>query len=107
MEAINVLQEILKADRAGRDALAQARREKEDFLRDREVLRRQAEERASARAEADVKEGRARELSAAESALKALEEKQEYRLKSLRGSCEAGKEEWAETLFRMVVGLDD
>ena len=107
MEETVILQKILEADRKGRRACEEACRAREDFLRDRDALRRQAEERAEAQAERDVDEARDRALAAAQSSLKALNEKQEYRLRELRARCEAGMEEWAETLFRMVVGLDD
>lgn len=107
MEAVHVLQEILAADRDARNTLAQAGRDKEAFFRDRDNLRRQAEERAAALAEAEVREARAEKLAAAESDRVALDKKQEYRLESLRAYCETKKEEWAETLFRTVVGLDD
>lgn len=107
MDETGILQKILEADRAGREACEDARRAREDFLRDRDELCRQAEERAAAQAERDVEAARDRALEAARAAVETLAEKQEYRLKELRVRCEAGMETWAESLFRMVVGLDD
>lgn len=107
MEVTAVLRDILQADREGRLACQEAFLEKESFLRERDVLRRQAEEGAMTRAVEEVKAARERAGSAAEMALHALEEKQEYRLRELRSRCEAGQEQWAEHIFRMVVGLDD
>ena len=70
-------------------------------------LRRRAEESAMSQAGEDIKAARDRAMGAAEMTLHALEEKQEYRLRELQSRCEAEKEQWAESLFRMVVGLDD
>ena len=107
MDATAVLQKILQADREGRLACEAAHRDKENVLRDRDTLRRQVEERVMTRADEEVKAARERAGNGAEMTLHALEEKQEYRLRELRSRCEAGKEQWAESLFRMVVGLDD
>lgn len=107
MEKAAILQKILQADREGRLACEEAIREKENFIRDRDDLRRRAEESAMSQAGEDIKAARDRAMGAAEMALHALEEKQEYRLRELQSRCEAEKEQWAESLFRMVVGLDD
>lgn len=107
MDSTAILQEILAADRKGREACEAARGEKENFLRDREQLCRRAEELAARRAEEDVKKAESEARERAQAALTSLEDKQKYRLRELRTRCEAGKETWAETLFRTVVGLDD
>jgi len=107
MDTTVILQRILEADRKGREACEEALRDREEFLRDREELHRRTEEQAVAQAERDVKDARERALEAARASLETLDEKQEYRLKELRVRCEAGMETWAESLFRMVVGLDD
>lgn len=107
MEKTAILRKILQADREGRRACEEALEEKEEFLRSRDKLRRQAEEEAMARAGEEITDARERADSTAEEALHALEEKQECRLRELRRRCEAGMEQWAESLFRMVVGLDD
>lgn len=107
MEETVILQKILEADREGRRTCEEARLAKEAFFRDRDNFRREAEELAEARAERDVKKAREQAQEAARASLASLEEKQEYRMKELQTRCEAGLETWAESLFRMVVGLDD
>lgn len=107
MEQLQILHEIIAAERSARDQVTAARREMADFDRNLESLRRQLEAEAVARAKEDVEAARAEELSRVQSELEQLRAAHEKELQTLEGRFLAGRDEWAEKIFRMVVGLDD
>lgn len=107
MEQLQILHEIIAAERSAREDVQKARREKADFDRNLESLRRQLEAEAVTRAKADVEEARRAELSRVQSELEQLGAAHERELAALDSRFETGRDEWAEKIFRMVVGLDD
>ena len=107
MEQMQILHEIIAAERAARDEVTEARREKADFDRNLESLRHQLETEAVARAKEDVEAARAEELSRVQTELEQLRAAHEEALAALDSRFRAGRDEWAEKIFRMVVGLDD
>lgn len=107
MEQLQILHEIIAAERAARDEVTAARREKADFDRNLESLRHQLEAEAIARAKEDVEAARAEELSRVQTELEQLRVAHETELAALNSRFQAGRDEWAEKIFRMVVGLDD
>ena len=107
MEQLQILHEIIAAERSAREEVMAARREKADFDRNLESLRRQLEDEAVARAKEDVEAARTEELSRVQWELEQLSAAHEEALRALDGRFRAGRDEWAEKIFRMVVGLDD
>ena len=107
MEQLQILHEIIAAEQSARATVTAARREKADFDRNLESLRRQLEAEAVARAKEDVETARAEELSRVQSELEQLRAAHAEDLRALEGRFQAGRDEWAEKIFRMVVGLDD
>lgn len=107
MEQLQILHEILAGECSAREEVLRARREKADFDRNLESLRRQLEAEAVARAKEDVEAARRVELSRVQSELEQLRADHERELAALDGRFAAGRDEWAEKIFRMVVSLDD
>lgn len=107
MEQLQILHEIIAAERSARDEVTAARREKADFDRNLESLRHRLEAEAIARAKEDVEAARAEELSRVQTELEQLRAAHETELSSLDSRFQAGRDEWAEKIFRIVVGLDD
>lgn len=107
MEQLQILHEIIAAERAARDDVAAARREKADFYRNMESLRHRLETEAIARAKEDVEAARSEELSRVQTELEQLRATHETELSALESRFQAGRDEWAEKIFRIVVGLND
>lgn len=107
MEQLQILHEIIAAERSARDRVTEARREMADFERNLESLRRQLETEAVTRAKEDVEAARATELARVQSEMEQLRIAHESDLQRLDARFQAGRDEWAERIFRMVVGLDD
>ncbi len=107
MDQLEILHEIIAAERTAREEVRQVRREQVDFDRNLESLRRRLEAEAVERAGEDVELSRAEELSRVQAELEQLRAAQEKELADLEARFTAGKDQWAEKIFRMVVGLDD
>jgi len=107
MEQLQILHEIIAAERSAREEVTAARREKADFDRNLELLRRQMESEAVARAKEDVEKARTEELSRVQTELEQLRTEHEKQLSALDDRFREGRDLWAEKIFRMVVGLDD
>lgn len=107
MDDMQVLHEILAAERAARETVEKARRERVDLQRSLETICRDMEREASAAAQEEIERARRDVLKEAEAALEELDRRYESELSALEERAAAGQELWAEKLFRMVVGLDD
>lgn len=107
MDQLEILHEIIAAERTAREEVRQVRREQVDFDRNLESLRRRLEAEAVERAGEDVELSRAEELSRVQAELEQLRAAQEKELADLEARFTAGKDQWAEKIFRMVVGQDD
>lgn len=107
MEQLQILHEILAAERSAREDVASARREKAEIDRDQECLRQRLKEDAEARAREAIEEARGEELSRVQAELEQLRVAHEEKLASLERRFRDGRDVWTEKIFRMVVGLDD
>lgn len=107
MEEMQVLHEIIAAEREAREAVEKARRERADFDRSLAGLRRDMEARAEEKAREDIERARASVLKESEAALAQMQRQYEAEQAALESKFTAGRDVWAEQIFRMVVGLDD
>lgn len=107
MEQLQILHEILAAERSAREDVASARREKAEIDRDQECLCQRLKEDAEARAREAIEEARGEELSRVQAELEQLRVAHEEKLASLERRFRDGRDVWTEKIFRMVVGLDD
>ncbi len=107
MEAMEVLHQIVAADREARQRLADARQESESFDRRLETLERELAESAMERAEKDVAAARDASRAASEAALSALDQERATAVEFMKRRFAERKDEGVEKLFRAVIGLDD
>lgn len=107
MEQLQILHEILAAERSAREDVASARREKVEIDREQECLRQRLKEDAEARAREAIEAARGEELSRVKAELEQLRVAHEEELDSLERRFRDGRDLWTEKIFRMVVGLDD
>ena len=107
MEAMEVLHEIVAADRQARQAYERAQSRNRDFDSNLDILRRRLENQAMDRARREVEQARTKALADAKSAMDGLEEQYRRELAALEERFLARRDETAERMFRIVVGLDD
>ena len=107
MEPMEVLHEIVAADKKAREAYDRALRRSQNLDGALNRLRGKLEAEAMDRAKRDVDEARTKALAEAQSAMDALEEQYRRELASLEERFQARREETVERMFRIVVGLDD
>ncbi len=107
MEAMAALHQIVAADRKAREELARAQHQSQTFDSKRDILCREMEEQAMAVARREVAAARSKAHTDAKNAIAGLKEQYERDLAALTGRYEAHKDETAERMFRMVIGLDD
>lgn len=107
MEAMAALHQIVAADRKARAEYSRMENQHNTFDGKRDILRRQMEEQAMAVARREVAAARAKAHADARSAIVGIEEQYRKDLDALTKRYEAHKDETAERMFRIVVGLDD
>ena len=107
MEQLNVLHEILAADQAAQERVRGARQAQIALDGEVERLRAELDGEAADRARQTVEKSREEELSRVQQELEQLRLDHEGDLAALEARYLAGREEWTEKLFRMVVCLDD
>ena len=107
MEPMEVLHEIVAADRQARKAYEKAQDQSLAFDSNLDILRRKLENQAMRRAKGEVEDARKQALVDARSAMDGLEEQYRSQLAALTERYQARREDTVERMFRLVVGLDD
>ena len=106
MDAMEVLHEIVAADRQARQALEQAQRQSMEFDGNLERMRQELKVQAMDRARADVERARKEAVAQAQSEIDALETRHRRQMKELSVRFEVEREKTVEKMFRLTVGLE-
>lgn len=106
MEPMEVLHEIVAADRKARLQLDRAQKENTAFDGNLDKLRRDLADQAMAQAERDVSRAREEAIAQAGQQIEKLQEQYARQLEALTARFQARREETVETMFQMTVGLE-
>lgn len=107
MDAMEALRKIVAADRQARQAYDEAQRQRQAFEGNLDILRRDLENQAMERAKDEVEAARKKALADAQSAMDGMEEQHQKALAALTERFQARRDDVAERMFRMVIGLND
>ena len=107
MEPLEVLHEIVEADKAARKRVADALQERESFTNRLEDLRREITETEMSHAREAIDAARLRAEESIETERAAILQECDENVRALKQRFEEKKDEGVEKLFRLVVGLDD
>lgn len=107
MNDMEALHEIVAADKAARERTKNAAWEKDSFDERLRELGRAISEGAMERAQKEVDAARRQSESALARTLEELDRQCGEAMESMKARFAAKKDEGVETMFRLVVGLDD
>lgn len=107
MSPMEMLHEIVAADKAARARTDSAVREKESFDERLSGLGKEVGEGERNRVQKEIDAARARSDVERERRLGELDRQSDERMENMRSRFEAEKNDRVEAMFRMVVGLDD
>lgn len=107
MTDMEILHEIVAADKAARQRVEAARQEKETFDERLEELSRELKEGLMEKTRRDVEAARQQAESSAAEKLAALDEECGEAMERMRRQFAQRKAAGVDQVFRMVVGLDD
>lgn len=107
MSPMEMLHEIVAADKAARARTDSAVREKESFDERLSGLKKEVGDGERRRVQKDIDAARAQSDAERDRRLEELDRQSEERMAHMRSRFDAEKQDCVEAMFRMVVGLDD
>ena len=106
MESMELLHEILAAEKKARTSCEQARRESGAVAENAEALRRRAEDEAMEKARHQLEAAEKEALSSVEDALREEDRRHRETMDKMAAQFAANRDACAERMFRMAVGLE-